>query len=492
MYEAAVFDPNAKTSSTFNTQLPIGGKFIAFNESNVGLNLTFSDGNVRYLSAWTKDVFTIPTRTPIVAWAQKVILAGNTNPISQVLIEAYQPGEKIDGTYPAPIQHTSYIPNTVSTAFGGSTTLQNDSNVSGTTFIESTVAGSPGSNIIAQNQGIIQVLQWIGGVLTQIFKTDPGAASVVKLGNTNLTVEALGNMTVDQVLTAVGNTSLSTLLTSGLATLNSLAVTNNATVGGTLGVTGNTSMSTASTSGLATLNSASVTNNETVGGTLGVTGKATLGSAEVSTTLKVDTTSEFVGNVAFDANPILSNAVPLQSKDSGGTARTILQVDGSNNLQLFGITGLDLIQALDHAGNLATVLDLVHKSLDIKTTAVNLNGTTAGSAQLYMPFTGPNFKVAILIFNGYQNNTTTEQTIALPVAFSTRCMWLSGNGKSVTPYSGGSKLVGKASKTSGGVVTGGNTVDANWTGEVIQGFDALGLGTSEASQAFAIYVFVGI
>ncbi len=42
---------------------------------------------------------------------------------------------------------------------------------------------------------------------------------------------------------------LSTLSTSGAATLNSVGVTNDAAVGGTLGVTGNTMLSTLSTSG---------------------------------------------------------------------------------------------------------------------------------------------------------------------------------------------------------------------------------------------------
>lgn len=50
----------------------------------------------------------------------------------------------------------------------------------------------------------------------------------------------------------------------------SLAVTNNATVGGTLGVTGTTTLSTVSTSGAATLASGSVTGNFSVAGTLTV------------------------------------------------------------------------------------------------------------------------------------------------------------------------------------------------------------------------------
>jgi hypothetical protein len=95
--------------------------------------------------------------------------------------------------------------------------------------------------------------------------------SGVTLGS-GATLTAGGNATVGGTLGVTGNTSLSTLSTSGAATLNSVGVTNNAAVGGTLGVTGNTSLSTLSTSGAATLDSVGVTNNASIGGTFGVAG----------------------------------------------------------------------------------------------------------------------------------------------------------------------------------------------------------------------------
>ena len=89
------------------------------------------------------------------------------------------------------------------------------------------------------------------------------------------TLDVGSDATVGGTLDVTGATTLSTLSTSGAATLNSTSVTTNATVGGTLGVTGATTLSTLSTSGAATLNSTSVTNNATVGGTLDVTGNVT-------------------------------------------------------------------------------------------------------------------------------------------------------------------------------------------------------------------------
>ena len=69
----------------------------------------------------------------------------------------------------------------------------------------------------------------------------------------------------------------------------------NVSTSGTLGVTGATSLSTLSTSGAATLASASVTNNATVGGTLTVTGGTTL-----SSTLDVTDLASLDGGIDVD------------------------------------------------------------------------------------------------------------------------------------------------------------------------------------------------
>lgn len=93
-----------------------------------------------------------------------------------------------------------------------------------------------------------------------------------------------GNLTAQSNLAVSGTSALADKLTisaNGADITGNVAITGNETVSGTLGVTGGTSLSTLTTSGAATLNSASVsttlgvTGNSTLSGTLAVTGTST-------------------------------------------------------------------------------------------------------------------------------------------------------------------------------------------------------------------------
>jgi hypothetical protein len=103
-----------------------------------------------------------------------------------------------------------------------------------------------------------------------------------------------------------------TLGVSGAATLDSLGVTNGATIGTTLGV-----------SGAATLDSLGVTNGATIGTTLGVSGAATLDSlgvtngATIGTTLGVTGASDFTGNVNIGADNATKGVLNLRAPGSG-------------------------------------------------------------------------------------------------------------------------------------------------------------------------------
>jgi hypothetical protein len=136
------------------------------------------------------------------------------------------------------------------------------------------------------------------------------------------------NATVGGTLGVTGDTTLSTVTTTGLATLNSASVTNNATVGGTLGVTGNTTLSTVTTTGQATLNSVSVTNNATIGGTLAVTGNTTLST--------VTTTGQATLNSA-----VIQNGLSMNNSRITNVANAVADSDAVNFGQLKAWSGFD-------------------------------------------------------------------------------------------------------------------------------------------------------
>ena len=127
-------------------------------------------------------------------------------------------------------------------------------------------------------------------------------------GTPTLTIDEDGDLSTSGNISQTGATTLST--GTGGVTLNgntSVSGSNTFTVGtgattlgGTLGVTGNSSLSTVSSSGLATLNSASVTNNESVGGTLGVTGLATFNAgATIASTQNLNLPGFTPGSITF-------------------------------------------------------------------------------------------------------------------------------------------------------------------------------------------------
>jgi len=242
MQLAATFDPSTGTSGTFNSSLPTGGHFVVFNESQFGLTITFDDNESGYVPAWSAEVFVQPVRSPIIQWAQNNTLSSSSAPLSVVNIVAYQPGEKIVGVYPIALSRQQNIGNVVTFSQGSALNVVNDGNPSGTTVVESTVATSPGSNVLIQNQGLVEVLQWVGEILTQIFKIDPGASSVVKLGNTGLLTEVLGPLKIDGTLTTTtGTPKLMYLLATPFhfftnPTLNSGVTRTDTYTGGSTGV----------------------------------------------------------------------------------------------------------------------------------------------------------------------------------------------------------------------------------------------------------------
>lgn len=127
-----------------------------------------------------------------------------------------------------------------------------------------------------------------------------------------------------------GATTLSTVNTSGLGTLNSLSVTNNAGISGTLNVTGGTTMS-ALTADATTLESLAVTNAASVGTTLDVTGATTLSTVNTSGlgtlhSLAVTNNASFGGELDLTGGKIVNLLNPTAAQDAASKAYVDAQV----------------------------------------------------------------------------------------------------------------------------------------------------------------------
>ncbi len=346
------------------------------NESGLTCKITLQGaGVVRTLYPGTVDFFAVPSGK---TWSGNLQIdpsadLSNINswPGSYVIVDTFGLNEKPDGTFPMTLNRAGNIGNQVTLVAGSSTSVQNDNNAAGTTVVEATVLGSPTSNVSILNDGSGWFGMWVNPTFTKVFQWFSSGTTVLKLAAANLLTEILGNLKVD------GTTEL-----AGAATADS-----------TLAVTGNTSLSTLSTSGAATLNSAAVTNNETVGGTLGVTGA-----------------------INASSNIIEANAISMQWKDSGGTARTVMQVDGGNNVQLFGVTGNDKIQFLKSDGTLQGSWDLINAILNITGAVQTVNGDTSGTMSATEIINGP-IKIVLLKQNNYRQ-AGAAQLITLKNAFT--------------------------------------------------------------------------
>lgn len=272
------------------------------------------------------------------------------------------------------------------------------------------------------------------------------------------------NATIGGTLGVTGNTLLSTLSTSGLATLNSINVTNNETVGGTLGVTGNAALSTLSTSGLATLNSASVTNNASVGGTMGVTGLTTLsGGASITGNItesgnilpNADNTRNIGAVGTRWANIFATNIVSTNETVSGqgtfntllvtGTSRLTGAVTMDNNVTVggtLGVTGNTSLSTLSTSG-LAT---LNSATVTNNSTVGGILTVAAGSATApSIQFTGStNTGFSAATANRISFDTSGIERMSIATSVITTATFITANInanqaiQSVTPTSNGS------------------------------------------------------
>jgi hypothetical protein len=184
------FDPTAATSGTFDPQVSNPcGRIYLFNESAIGLQLTFQDGSVAGLPPFYFRSYKI-TKPGVVQWKQLYFLPTSAAPTAQVLGEAYESVEAKDVAWTeGPLVRQTNIGNAVNTVGGGANFVQNDGNTAGTNIVESTVSGDPSSAVVLTNNAHLT----LGSNLNPAVVTIVGSVG-------NFSIKSTGEVDIDNRL----------------------------------------------------------------------------------------------------------------------------------------------------------------------------------------------------------------------------------------------------------------------------------------------------
>ncbi len=189
----AQFDPSIQPIPNVNANIPHNGKIVFYNESNIGLKLTFSDGVTDILAPWTAQVYCLGAiPSPQIQFAQAYVLVSTGAPVSLVIGIRYMPNEKVHGTFPIALARQTNVGNAINTV---TTTNQvtNDGNPIVTTFIEATQVGNAsGSNVAMGNDGSFAFAQFVSSAYQMYLQGVPGATPNLRYGK-KLIVQAVDN-----------------------------------------------------------------------------------------------------------------------------------------------------------------------------------------------------------------------------------------------------------------------------------------------------------
>ncbi len=198
MYVAGVFDPSSALSGQFNTQLPIRGKFVAYNESSVGVTFIYSDGTSDYCPAQSANgPFVLPTATPIVTWSQQNVLVSSSTPLSECTIVCYQPGEKIPGTFPISLNRLTNVGNPIPMTTSA-TSIVNSGNPAGTPIVTGQVSGDGGNAVLITNDAQVTFGDGLHPAVVNVAGTEN--VTTVNAGTINVTTANLQTIVVNTIL----------------------------------------------------------------------------------------------------------------------------------------------------------------------------------------------------------------------------------------------------------------------------------------------------
>jgi hypothetical protein len=266
------------------------------------------------------------------------------------------------------------------------------------------------------------------------------------VATSKLTVaSASGNTAVAGTLGVTGATSLSSLATSGAATIGgalnvtgATTLTGNLTVPGNLAVTGTSTLtgatavtSTLGVAGATTLANVGVTGAATVGTTLGVTGNTTL---TANLTVNGDTT---LGSAPADLVSILSNQITVPNIDTVAidlAADKVLITDTSDGSKVKVVTASSL-------GISATTAPQVKQTL--------YQDSTAGASPFVATSTGSGTEITVLTTTITPRSTGSTVLVSIAVNYSGTninygAFRITRNGTEIGSNSIGSSLYGIA------------------------------------------------
>lgn len=135
--------------------------------------------------------------------------------------------------------------------------------------------------------------------------------------------------------------------------------------------------------------------------------------------------------------------------DQGGVRHTVLTGSTSGNPGQLGQAGdttevlgsLTVDQTSTHTGaaTFNSTLTLIGAFLMNLASFATFNGSTSGTATMYMPIQGTGLKLLIVVENNYQNGGANHNQ-AIPVAFTSHCLAISTNIAGIAFLSGGSAV----------------------------------------------------
>lgn len=127
-----------------------------------------------------------------------------------------------------------------------------------------------------------------------------------------------------------------------------------------------------------------------------------INSSVTSIVVASATTFSQLGNFRI----VVDNELMMVTAVSGTTFTVIRAIEGTTAAS--HLAQAAVIQILTAGGLLAGIVD---------PTQSVLNGTTAGTATSSQPVQAPTYKKFICFLNGYENDSSTAQTITFPTAF---------------------------------------------------------------------------